>query len=163
MNNVVKINKATTLNDYYSVLDILAEDTHLVTDIDSDNLVQKIYIVNNDQAIAKMPENFIRTFKIKQGCVIGVETIPRNSILGTHTDFPPRKSNLLINISDGAVELLHSNNGTLVEKTVEPLGTLLVDVTKPHGCRREYEFDAKFLSINYQLSYQETIAYLAIT
>jgi len=134
---------------YNSVIELLPKAKIVFRNDEGFN--QKIYEISN--IYNDIPTTFKEKFCLLPRCYLGLEAIQAGHRLGTHIDYKPRISNLLININNDPVTIVHSNKGTLEEHTIEPLEYFLVDVYKEHGCNEIYKNDITFLTINYHLPY----------
>ena len=143
---------------FKEVVDLLSE-ARLLFSQDGETLRQRIYLASDIKKL--LPTEFISIFKLTPQTFMGLEILPANTVLGIHTDFKPRISNLIINVNDFDVTVSHSNSGTLRQQTIRPNDHLLIDVTKDHGCEVSYPTDVTLLSINYNKSYNQVAAWLS--
>jgi hypothetical protein len=143
---------------FKEVIDLLSEASLLFSQ-DGETLRQRIYLASDIEKL--LPREFISIFKPTSQTVMGLEILPANTVLGIHTDFKPRISNLIVNVNDFDVTVSHSNSGTLLQQTIKPNDHLLIDVTKDHGCEVSYPTDVTLLSINYNKSYDRVAAWLS--
>ena len=135
------------LEMYQQVIDLLPEANLVFRLKGKGPLIQHTYKIK--PIFEKLPKEFTDKFNVHNECIMGLETIVAGSVLGTHTDYKPRVSNLLINITDHPITIVHSNTGVLTEHTIEPDDYVMVNVSKEHGCNETYDFDASFLTVNH--------------
>lgn len=141
-------------NGCKEILEVLSKASTIFTH-DTDMMMQSVY--SAAMIFEIIPEEFKEKFRLQRNCLVGVETIRPDVVLGTHTDFPPRVSNLVINVNDFDVTILHSNDDILTEETLKPFEHFLINVTKEHGCNMAQSEGIKFLTLNYLRPYEEVL------
>lgn len=140
---------------------IFKEFAKILENFPKNSAMTRDYIVHQSLWFAKdiwdlIPSPIMDLYNIQENFVIGIEQINPGDHLELHTDFPNRKSNLLINISTGPASIFHTHNGYTEQHTINVGEEFLLDTVKEHGCKNNSMYAYKFLTINTRKRYDES-------
>ena len=101
-------------------------------------------------------DDFVGRYAITEDTIIGAESVVANTYLKPHVD-RIRRSNLLINVGNNVAYVEHTIDGVMVEVTIQPGESLLINTKLLHGSNNKTDEDFKLLTINTRQAYQRRL------